>query len=150
MIPALTPLFPPNNLDSQRPTASAPQENGGAGPHAGSALALAPPPPSQQAQQLVVAPQDTYLDSRATALRQVESTIQELGGIFQQLAHLVAEQGEVALRIDENVGETLSNVEAGQAQLLKYYDTISSNRWLILKVFGVLMLFLAFFVTFIA
>lgn len=98
----------------------------------------------------MVAPQDTYLDSRATALRQVESTIQELGGIFQQLAHLVAEQGEVALRIDENVGETLSNVEAGQAQLLKYYDTISSNRWLILKVFGVLMLFLAFFVTFIA
>lgn len=97
-----------------------------------------------------MAPQDTYLDSRAGALRQVESTITELGSIFQQLAHLVAEQGEVALRIDENVDDTLANVDAGQAQLLKYYDTISSNRWLILKVFGVLMLFLAFFVTFIA
>lgn len=80
----------------------------------------------------------------------MESTITELGSIFQQLAHLVAEQGEVALRIDENVDDTLANVDAGQAQLLKYYDTISSNRWLILKVFGVLMLFLAFFVTFIA
>ncbi|KAL6776969.1 SYP3 [Auxenochlorella protothecoides x Auxenochlorella symbiontica] len=107
-------------------------------------------PPQAQTQLLAVAPQDTYLDSRAGALRQVESTITELGGIFQQLAHLVAEQGEVALRIDENVDDTLANVDAGQAQLLKYYDTISSNRWLILKVFGVLMLFLAFFVTFIA
>lgn len=42
----------------------------------------------QQDQQLVVR-QDTYLDSRAAALQNVESTIHELGGIFQQLAHMV-------------------------------------------------------------
>jgi len=42
----------------------------------------------QQEQQLVVR-QDTYLDSRAAALQNVESTIHELGGIFQQLAHMV-------------------------------------------------------------
>jgi syntaxin 5 len=42
----------------------------------------------QQDQQMVVR-QDTYLDSRAAALQNVESTIHELGGIFQQLAHMV-------------------------------------------------------------
>ncbi len=35
-------------------------------------------------------PQDSYLTSRAEALHNVESTITELGGIFQQLAHMVS------------------------------------------------------------
>lgn len=109
-----------------------------------SALAAA----QQQQQALVV--QDTYLTSRQEALHQVESTIVELGSIFQQLAHMVHEQGEMAVRIDENVDDTLSNVEAGQAQLLKYLNTISSNRWLMLKVFGIIMLAVMFFLIFVA
>ena len=34
-------------------------------------------------------PQETYYSSRTEALQNVESTIVELGGIFQQLAHMV-------------------------------------------------------------
>ena len=37
---------------------------------------------------------DDYIKSRATAMESIESTIVELGGIFQQLAHLVSEQEE--------------------------------------------------------
>lgn len=40
----------------------------------------------------MVPQQDTYLNSRAEALHNVESTITELGGIFQQLAHMVSFQ----------------------------------------------------------
>lgn len=43
----------------------------------------------QQQQQQQVALQDTYYSTRAEALQNVESTIVELGGIFQQLAHMV-------------------------------------------------------------
>ena len=56
----------------------------------------------------------------------------------------------MTMRIDENVEDALANVDAGQAQLLKYLNTISSNRWLIMKVFFVLMVFLVFFLVFIA
>ena len=38
----------------------------------------------------LAAPEDTYLSSRAEALHNVESTIHELGGIFQQLAVMVS------------------------------------------------------------
>lgn len=100
-------------------------------------------------QQQLAAPQDTYLSTRAEALRNVESTIVELGGIFQQLAHMVQEQGEMAVRIDENVEDTLQNVDGAQAHLLKYLNSISSNRWLIMKIFAVLMIFMVFFVVFI-
>lgn len=60
------------------------------------------------------------------------------------------EQGEMAIRIDENVDETVSNVDAAQAQLLRYLNTISSNRWLFMKIFAVLVVFLVIFVVFIA
>lgn len=104
----------------------------------------------QQQQSLQLAqPNDTYLTSRAEALRNVETTIVELGSIFQRLSEMVAEQGELAIRIDENVEDTLSNVTSAQAQLVKYLNTISSNRWLILKVFGVLFVFLVMFMVFI-
>lgn len=56
----------------------------------------------------------------------------------------------MTVRIDENVEETLANVDSAQAQLLKYLNSISSNRWLIMKVFFVLLAFLVIFVVFIA
>ena len=58
----------------------------------------------------------------------------------------VQEQGEMAVRIDENIDETLSNVDSAQTQLLKYLNTISSNRWLVMKIFGVLMVFMVIFI----
>jgi len=42
--------------------------------------------------------QDSYMQSRAEALQNVESTIHELSNIFNQLATLVSQQGEVAIR----------------------------------------------------
>lgn len=44
--------------------------------------------------------QDNYIQSRSTAIESIESTIAELGQIFQQLAHMVAEQRETVQRID--------------------------------------------------
>jgi syntaxin 5 len=49
-------------------------------------------------QQQVVPLQDSYMQSRAEALQNVESTIHELSNIFNQLATLVSQQGEVAIR----------------------------------------------------
>jgi hypothetical protein len=45
------------------------------------------------------------LCSRAEALRNVESTIVELGTIFNKLSEMVASQTEMAVRIDENIDE---------------------------------------------
>ncbi|XP_074583315.1 syntaxin-32-like [Curcuma longa] len=107
-------------------------------------------PQQQQQQQELVPLQDTYMQSRAEALQSVESTIHELSNIFTQLATMVSQQGELAIRIDENMDETLTNVEGAQGQLLKYLNSISSNRWLMIKIFFVLMFFLMIFLFFVA
>ncbi|XP_066313722.1 syntaxin-32-like [Miscanthus floridulus] len=105
--------------------------------------------PFAQQQQLAVQ-QDSYMQSRAEALQNVESTIHELSNIFTQLATMVNQQGELAIRIDENMDNTLTNVEGAQGQLLKYLNSISSNRWLMMKIFFVLMVFLMIFIFFVA
>jgi syntaxin 5 len=87
--------------------------------------------------------QDSYIQSRSTAIESIETTIAELGQIFNQLAHMVAEQRETVQRIDADTLDIASNVGGAQRELLKYYASISSNRWLMLKVFGVLIVFVS-------
>lgn len=89
--------------------------------------------------------QDTYIQTRSTAIESIESTIAELGQIFTQLATMVAEQRETVQRIDADTSDIASNVSGAQRELLKYYASISSNRWLMMKVFGVLIVFVSGF-----
>lgn len=49
--------------------------------------------------QQVVPRHENYSQNRAVALQSVESTISELSGIFTNLATMVAQQGELAIRL---------------------------------------------------
>jgi syntaxin 5 len=53
----------------------------------------------------------------------------------------VSEQGEQITRIDDNVADVVDNVNAAQSELLKYWNRVQGNRWLVAKLFGVLMVF---------
>ncbi|KAJ1834816.1 Integral membrane protein SED5 [Coemansia sp. RSA 2711] len=104
----------------------------------------------KDSQMLLMQPnQSAYMDGRSEAISSIESTISELGSIFQQLAHMVSEQRDVVQRIDANVESIDANIGAAQTELLKYYASISSNRWLIIKIFAVILAFVFLLVTFV-
>lgn len=92
----------------------------------------------------------SYHSSRAEAVQQVQKTIGELAQMFSKMAVLVTAQEEMIQRIDSDLDNTITNVEEGQQHLLKYFQYISSNRSLIIKVFLILILFVIFFVVFLA
>jgi len=95
--------------------------------------------------------QDTsYHASRAEAVETIESTIHELGSMYQRITSLIAMQDETIVRIDDSLEMTQQNIEMGHNELLKYFDNLSSNRALILKVFGILIAFMVFFMVFVA
>lgn len=98
--------------------------------------------PDQTQQLLMMEDQNQqYLQQRHSAVETIESTINEVGNLFQQLATMVTEQGETIQRIDQNVEDINLNISGAQRELLKYYTHISNNRWLFLKIFGVLIVF---------
>lgn len=60
----------------------------------------------------------------------------------------MAEQGEMAQRVDDNMEDALIQTRAGYEELQKYYRSISSNRGLVMRIFAVLMVFIVMFATF--
>ena len=83
-------------------------------------------------------------------MESIESTVQELAQIFRQLATMIQEQEEEVVRIDQNVTEVSGNVEAAHLELLKYLRSLSSGRWLMIQVFGVVVVFVIIFLIFFA
>jgi syntaxin 5 len=84
---------------------------------------------------------NAYIHQRGEAIEAIERTINELGSIFGQLASMVSEQSEMIQRIDANTEDVVDNVQGAQRELLRYWSRVSGNRWLIAKMFGVLMIF---------
>nr|POE62556.1 integral membrane protein sed5 [Quercus suber] len=84
---------------------------------------------------------NSYISQRGEAIEAIERTIGELGGIFGQLAQMVSEQAEQIQRIDANTDDVVDNVEGAQRELMKYWSRVQGNRWLVAKMFGVLMVF---------
>ncbi|CAP39731.2 Protein CBR-SYX-5 [Caenorhabditis briggsae] len=89
-----------------------------------------------------------YAQARSNTMATIEGSISELGQIFSQLASLVSEQGEMITRIDSNVEDTALNIDMAHSELVRYLQNISKNRWLMIQVFGVLMVFFVVFVLF--
>ena len=56
---------------------------------------------------------------------------------------MVAVQGETVQRIDADVQDISDNVYGAQSELLKYYESIKSNRMLMFKLFGVIIIFVS-------
>lgn len=83
---------------------------------------------------------NSYISQRGEAIEGIERTIAELGGIFGQLAQMVSEQSEMIQRIDANTEDIVDNVEGAQRELMKYWGRVQGNRWLVAKMFGVLMI----------
>lgn len=96
-------------------------------------------------QQMMSRYDQADLQQRANSMQNIESTIVELGGIFQQLATLVKEQEEIVERIDSNVIDTGLNVDLAHTEILKYFQSVTRNRALMIKIFIVLIVFFIFF-----
>ncbi|TFK30844.1 integral membrane protein sed5 [Coprinopsis marcescibilis] len=97
-------------------------------------------------QMQLIEQQDSYIQQRSTAIESIEATVAELGQIFVQLMDMVAQQRETVQRIDADTQDIAENVRLGHSELLKYWGRVSNDRWLMLKIFGVLIVFFLVFI----
>ncbi|CAH8463940.1 unnamed protein product [Dicrocoelium dendriticum] len=89
--------------------------------------------------QLHVSFADQEVRQRDAALRRVESTIIQLGEIYQQFSTLIHDQHEVVQRIDGHAEDTELNIGSAYEHLLVYFRSVSSRRVLMLKLFVILL-----------
>lgn len=102
-----------------------------------------------QAQSKLI-PDTQYLRSRVDAITTVETHIAELGQVMSTLANMVASQDHTINQLGDNVDRAHVDMSAGIAQLQKYYESIRGNKQLMSRLFGVVLLFMLFFLFFLA
>ena len=91
---------------------------------------------------------NNYSLSRANAAVALQGMIAEIGQLFNKMSHMIVQQEEMVRRIDADIDGSAENVNRGHSELLKYFNNISGNRGLILKIFAVLIFFIIFFALF--
>ncbi|KDO27989.1 hypothetical protein SPRG_07267 [Saprolegnia parasitica CBS 223.65] len=98
-----------------------------------------------QQQQQQASMQRYTAQARLNDAKHIESTIVEISSMYNRMSSLIASQGEVLERIDDDMTTAQMNVEAGHNELLKYFTSMSGNRSLILKIFLILVVFIYLF-----
>jgi len=137
--------------DEQRAMNSPQAYHNGGSTNGSFAISIDEQQPMYRNQELeLVEMQDSYISERANTMQDIESTIVDLGNIMSSLSTMVQEQEEMVTRIDANVEASELNVELAHGEILQYFQSISSNRWLMIKVFGILIAFFVLFVVFFA
>ncbi|CAH8642286.1 unnamed protein product [Heterobilharzia americana] len=76
---------------------------------------------------------DQEVRQRDAAIRRVESTIVQLGEIYQQFSSLVQEQSDLVLRIDSQTDDMEMNISEAHVQLLAFMRRISAQRAFLIK-----------------
>jgi len=99
-----------------------------------------------QQMQLLVDPvesqEDVYYESRANALAEIEKTIVELGEMYKRLIQIVHAHEDLTIRIDANIETALDNIARGQEELETNLKSQQDTKWLIVKIFAVLLFFM--------
>ncbi|KAL9642915.1 hypothetical protein ABK040_010609 [Willaertia magna] len=95
-----------------------------------------------QEQLPIMSTNNNMLINRTDDILSIENEITKLSGMFNQLAILIKQQGELTQRIDHNLNIAADNIEKGNNELWKLWDSRKGNTGLILKMFGVLIIFI--------
>ncbi|ETO29740.1 Qa-SNARE, SYP3/Sed5p/Syntaxin 5-type [Reticulomyxa filosa] len=103
-----------------------------------------------QQSQAIADVESGYHESRALEAQQVEQQLTEVARMMAQLADYVETQRNAIIRINVNTDEAVVHVEGAIEQLQKYLASLSGNRWLIIKIFAILIIFAFIFTVFIA
>jgi len=103
-----------------------------------------------QQSQMTLHQEVQYNEQRAQQAEMIESQLTEVSQMMTKIATFVDEQRRTIIQIGDNVDDSIANMDGAIEQLQKYLASLSGNRWLMIKVFALLIIFAIIFTIFIA
>ena len=85
-------------------------------------------------------------EQRRQDVQGIESQVEEIYAQVAKLGEIIADQDFTIMRIAENAEEAVDNMKRGEEALLQYYQKVKGNKWLMLKIFAVLIVFALIFI----
>eukprot|EP01083_Nonionella_stella_P111376 326643_1 len=105
---------------------------------------------SQSQSQMMMYKDNEYAEQKVKEAEQIETQLTEISQMMSKLASIVDEQRQTIITIGDNVEESIENMDGAIQQLQKYLSSLSGNRWLMIKVFALLIFLALIFTVFIA
>ncbi|GIQ80761.1 proline-tRNA ligase, class IIa, archaeal-type [Kipferlia bialata] len=101
--------------------------------------------PAEAMSALTVLSSEAELDVRARSIGVINRTLGEISQMYRRLNMILEEQGQGLLQVDGNMDAVVENVETGQTHLERYLTRLEGSRWLMMKIVGVLFVFMLLF-----
>eukprot|EP00039_Didymoeca_costata_P032438 m.37833 g.37833 ORF g.37833 m.37833 type:complete len:305 (-) comp9357_c0_seq1:1396-2310(-) len=100
--------------------------------------------PSEQALALIQ--NDNILEDRANTMQSIEASMLEVQDIMKDMVHVISIQGETVETLHDNVEQTEETVSNARKTLEQTLTSMRSNKWLMMKIFGILLFFFILFI----
>ena len=88
-------------------------------------------------------------EQKTAGVEQIEKILYDISSLFKRFGSIVQQHELLVERIDHNAEESLRDIEGANRELSEVYDSVSSNRKLMMKIFFVLLVFCTFYILFV-
>lgn len=99
---------------------------------------------------MIVQREGRYNDQRAQEAEQIEAQLHEVNRMMSELAILVKDQEDTIINIGKNIDKSNDHMEGAIEQLQIYLSSLNGNRWLMIKVFAIMIFMAVIFTAFVA
>eukprot|EP01029_Cantina_marsupialis_P005448 TRINITY_DN1591_c0_g1_i1.p2 TRINITY_DN1591_c0_g1~~TRINITY_DN1591_c0_g1_i1.p2 ORF type:complete len:107 (+),score=16.48 TRINITY_DN1591_c0_g1_i1:767-1087(+) len=82
---------------------------------------------------------------RAAGMRAVEIEAVQTAQMYTRLSTMLVQQADDVARLEDNMDSSFKSVERGQQNLMEFFKNINTDRSLIVKCFGLLVMFIVIF-----
>ena len=101
-------------------------------------------------QQIYKNKESQYYQNRLNEVQAIEKTMSEIAGMMNRLSQMTYEHSFLIDNISKNTDIAFENVEKGEKEVKQILENAKSHRWLIIKIFYILLCISVFYIIFLA
>ena len=91
-----------------------------------------------------------YYQNRLKDVQLIEKTMSEISGMMNRLSQMTYEHSFLIENISRNTDIALEHVEKGEKEVKKILENVKNNRWLLIRIFMIIICVSVFYIIFMA
>ena len=91
-----------------------------------------------------------YYQNRLKDVQLIEKTMKEISDMMNRLSQMTYEQSFLIENISRNTDIALDHVEKGEKEVKKILENVKNNRWLLIRIFMIIICVSVFYIIFMA
>ena len=104
----------------------------------------------KEQQQTFAQKESQYYQNRLKEVQLIEKTMSEIQGMMNRLSQMTYEHSFMIENISRNTDIALDHVEKGEKEVKKILENVKNNRWLLIRIFMIIICVSVFYIIFMA